>query len=91
VVREVGVHDDHEVAGCELQAVDVGGPETELASARLQVNVWGVDFGELIGNYFGSIGGVVVDDYELPVEVAAGRGELLVMCSGEGGESSGIM
>jgi hypothetical protein len=39
VVREVGVHDDDEVAGGELQAVDVGSAEAELAGAGLEDDV----------------------------------------------------
>lgn len=43
VVREVGVHDDHEGAGAEVEAVDVGCAEAELAGARLEdlgVSAW---------------------------------------------------
>jgi hypothetical protein len=34
-MREVGVHDDDEVAGRELQAVDVGRAEAEFAGSRV--------------------------------------------------------
>jgi hypothetical protein len=93
VVREVGVHDDDEVAGCELQAVDVRCAEAELAGARLEEDVWGVGFCELVGDDLGAVGGAVVDDYELPVEVAVWVGMGLVRCCGRGvgrrGERSG--
>ena len=36
MVREIRVHDDDEVARCELQAVDVGGAEAEFARARVE-------------------------------------------------------
>lgn len=70
VVGEVGVHDDNEVAGDELETVDIGCSETEFASAGLEENVGGVDLDELLGNFLGSIGGAVVDDDEFPIEVA---------------------
>jgi hypothetical protein len=70
-VGEVGVHDDDEVAGDELETVDVGCSKAELASAGLEDNVGGVDLDELLGNFLGSIGGAVVDNDEFPIEVAA--------------------
>lgn len=36
MVREIRVHDDDEVAGCELQAVDVGRSEAEFAAAGVE-------------------------------------------------------
>jgi hypothetical protein len=63
VVREVGVHDYYVVAGAELQTVDVGGSEAELACARVEVDMWGVDFGELLGDGLGAVGRGVVDYY----------------------------
>ena len=75
MVRKVGVHDDHEVAGAVFEAVYVGRAEAEFACARLQVDVFGgVEFLELAGDDLGAIRGSVVDDYEFPVEVAAGAG-----------------
>ena len=56
VVTEVGVHDDDEVARRELQAVDVGGAETQLAGAGADLDVRGVDFGELSGDFLGAVG-----------------------------------
>lgn len=41
MVREVGVHDDYEVSGRELEAMDVGGSESELARARLEQDLVG--------------------------------------------------
>jgi hypothetical protein len=70
VVGEVGVHYDYEGAGAELQAVDVGCAEAEFAGARVQVDAAWVGFCELVGYCLGSVGGAVVDDYELPVEVS---------------------
>jgi len=82
VVGEVGVHDDDEVAGGELQAVDVGGAEAELAGARLEEDAGGaVGALELFGDFLGAVGGAVVDDYELPVEVA--EGQMLGLCKAE--------
>jgi hypothetical protein len=69
-VAEVGVHDDDEVARRELQAVNVGCSEAELAGAGLEDDVWGVGFDELVCDFLGAVGGAVVDDDELPVEFA---------------------
>lgn len=71
MVGEIRVHDDDKVAGCKLQAVDVGGAEAEFASACADLNAfWGVGFLKLGGDFLGAIWGAVVDDYEFPVEVA---------------------
>jgi hypothetical protein len=74
VVAEVGVHDDDKVARRELQAVDVGGAEAELAGAGLEDDVRGVGLDELVGDLLGAVGGAVVDDDEFPVELA-GEGQ----------------
>lgn len=71
MVAEVGVHDDDEVAGDELQAVDVGRSETQLSSARLEDDVGGVGLDELVGDILGSVGRAVVDNDEFPIQVAA--------------------
>jgi hypothetical protein len=94
VVREVGVHDDDEVAGRELQAVDVRCAEAELAGARLEEDVGGVGFCELVGDDLGAVRRAVVDDYELPVELAVdGDGVSEVLWEGGreemGGERKG--
>lgn len=69
---EVRIHDDYEVASRELQSVDVGCSKTKLAGAGLQFDMRGtVGFDELFGDFLGSIGGAVVDDYDFPVELAA--------------------
>ena len=75
MVGEVGVHDDDIGAAGELEAVDVGGAEAELAGARLQDDAFGgVELLELFGYCEGAVGGAVVDDDEFPVEFAmAGR------------------
>lgn len=69
MVAEVGVHDDDEVSGRELQTVDVGGAEAELACACADLDVWGVDLLELRCDFLGAVGGAIVDDDEFPVEV----------------------
>lgn len=56
--------------------MDVGCSEAQLAWARAQVHVGGVGFCELVGDDLGSVGGAVVDDYELPVELS---GYMLVL------------
>ena len=73
MVAEVGVHDDDKSARGELQAVNVGGAEAELARARLEDDVRRVGLYELVGDFLRAVGGSVVDDDELPVELAAGR------------------
>lgn len=71
VVAEIGVHDDDEVPGRELQTVDVGSAETEFAGACAELDsAGGVGFLELEGDFLGSVGGAVVHDYEFPVEIA---------------------
>ena len=75
MVREVCVHDDHKVAGAEFEPMHVRGAEPEFARARLQVDaLGGVDFLELARDDLCTVGGGVVDDYELPVEIATGGG-----------------
>jgi hypothetical protein len=77
VVREVGVHDDNIVSCRELQAVDVGGSESQLACAGADLDLLGgVCFLELCGYFLGSVGRAIVDDYELPVKVA--KNDMLV-------------
>lgn len=71
VVAKVGVHDDDKVARRKLQAVDVGGAEAELAGARLEEDVRLVRLDQLVGDFLCSIGRSVVDNDELPVELAA--------------------
>lgn len=70
VVAKVGVHDDDVVALGKLQAVDVGGAEPELARARLEDDVGSVGLDELLGDVLGAVGRAVVDDDELPIDVA---------------------
>lgn len=75
VVAEVGIHDDDVVTFGELQAVDVGSAEAELAGARLEDNVGCVCFDKLLGDILGAVGGAVVDDDEFPVNVAGSTDE----------------
>lgn len=74
VVAEVGVHDNNVVTLGELQAVNVGGTEAELASAGLEDDMRRVGLDELLGDFLGAIGRAVVDDDEFPVNVA-GKGK----------------
>lgn len=70
VVAEVGVHDNDVVALGELEAVNVGGTESELACAGLQLHMGSVELDELGGDILGAVGRTVVDDYEFPVDVS---------------------
>lgn len=90
VVRKVGVHDDDEVAGHELEAVDVGGAETEFAGSGFEDDVRGVDFFELSGYVLSSVGGGIVDDYDFPVEFTKAMVNGLLV-RWEGGENSGVL
>ena len=73
MVREISVHDDHEVAGDELEPVDVAGAETELAGARAELDMVGAVGGdELAGDFLRAVGVGVVDYDELPVERTRG-------------------
>lgn len=75
MVREVGVHDDDEVARREFQAVDVGGAEAQFARARFQHDALGsVELLQLLGDLQGAVGRGVVDDDDFPVEVVLGEG-----------------
>ena len=76
VVGEVGVHDDDEGAGSELQAVDVGGAQAQLSGAGLEEDaVRGVEGLELSGDLLGAVWAGVVDDDDFPVQVAVGGEE----------------
>jgi hypothetical protein len=80
MVREIRVHDDDKVARCELQAMDVGGAETQFAGARADLDTCAaVGFLELGRDFLRAVGGTVVDDYEFPVEVT---GVVLVILEG---------
>lgn len=68
---EIGIHYDNVVTAAELQAVDIGCTKTELTCARFEQDMGGVCFCELVCNDLCSVGGAVVDDYKLPVEVSA--------------------
>lgn len=75
-MREVGVHDYDEVAGCVVQAVDVCGAETKLACSWLEDDIrwlwggWVVCFHELFGDFLCAVRGAVIDYYDFPVEVS---------------------
>ena len=75
MVAEVGVHDDDEVARDELEAVDVGGAQTELARAGLEDDAGTVGGDELLGDFLCAVGGAVVDDNQFPIEFT-----IRVMC-----------
>lgn len=71
MVREVGVHNDDEVARCELQAVDISGAEAELAAAGVQFHFGGaVGFDQLVGDFLRAVGGAVINDDDFVVEFA---------------------
>lgn len=71
MVREVGVHDNDKVSGCELHSMDVRGSKAELAGARFEDDVVGsVGFDELLGDFLGAVGGAVVDDDDFIVKFA---------------------
>ena len=71
MVREIRVHDDHEVSRGELEPVDVGGAEAEFPRAWLQDDAGGrVEFLQGLRDGEGAVGGGVVDDDEFPGEVA---------------------
>jgi hypothetical protein len=68
-MREIGVHDDDEVAGRELEAVDVGRAEAEFARSRVQFDVRGaVGFDQLLCDVLGAVWRAIVDDEDFPVE-----------------------
>ena len=68
MVREVGVHDDHKITGCIVQAMHVGGAETEFARPGFQDDVGRrVGFLELLGDSKGTVWRGVVDDYNFIV------------------------
>ena len=71
MVREIRVHDYDEVARYELEAVDVGCSQAQLAGARFENDVGVVGFGELVRYGLGAVWGAVVDDDEFPVEISA--------------------
>lgn len=85
VVTEVGVHDDDEVARDKLEAVDVGRAEAELARPRLEDDVGLVSLDELVRDYLRAVGRSIVDDDELPVEIAVSvENEKLARCRARG-------
>lgn len=68
-MREVGVHDDDIVSCDELKTMYVCRSKTKLAFPRLQDNVWGICFHELIGDDLCAVRAAIVDDYEFPVQL----------------------
>lgn len=74
MVREIGVHDDDEVAGRRFEAVNISGTEPELAGAGAEEDVFGVvELLELLGDFEGAVGGGIVDDDDFVVEVVFGE------------------
>lgn len=75
MVAEIRIHNDDKVARGELQPVDVGRAEPELARAGVEFNFRGAVGGdELLCDLLRAVGGAVVDDEELPVEVGGVEG-----------------
>lgn len=70
MVRKVGVHEDHEVAPAQLDAVLVGAAQAQLAGALEDLDL-GEDLLELQRHLVGAIRAAVLDDDDLKVEVAA--------------------
>jgi len=70
MMRQVGIHDYHEIPRAKVEAVDVCSSKTELASARFQNDlVLAVGSSQLPRDLLRAIRAVVVDDNHLPVEV----------------------
>jgi len=68
---EVCVHDYHKIPSTKLQAVDVGGSQTELSCPRLQYNpIAPIYSSELLGYFLRSIRTGVIDNDDLPIEIA---------------------
>ena len=71
VVRQVGVHQQDELAARRLEAKGVGGAEAELARARAEQDSVGAEGrGELPDDVCGAVRGGVVDDDDLEVDGA---------------------
>ncbi len=74
MVREIGVHDDDEVAGCRFEAVNISGAEAEFTGPRAQEDVFGVvQLLHLFGDFEGAVRGGIVDDDDFVVEVVFGE------------------
>ena len=73
MVAEIGIHDDYKVARHELQAMDIGGAQAELAGAGLEYDVRGISFHELVRHNLGAVRGAVVNDDDFPVKFAGCR------------------
>ena len=70
-MAEIRIHDDDKIPPCEFQAVDIGGPETQLARPRFENDaIGGVDGLELLGDVEGAVRGGIVNDDQFPVELA---------------------
>lgn len=70
MVREIGVHDDDEIAACRFEAVNISGAEAEFTGARAQEDVFGVvQLLQLLGDVEGAVRGGIVDDDGFVVEV----------------------
>lgn len=81
VVAEIGVHNDNEVAGAEFQAVDVSGSQAELACAGLEDDVFfAVELLELLRDFEGAVRGSVVNDNDLPIQLARQEYRLATNC-----------
>lgn len=84
VVREVGVHDDDEVARRELQAVHVRRPQPQLARPRLQLDPRRVRLLQLLRDLLRAVRRTVVDDDDFPIEVAAKFASVLALYASRG-------
>lgn len=69
VVVKVGVYDDDVVVFGVFEVMDVGGVEVEFVGVRVKLDVRGVGFDELGGDFLGFVWGVVVYNDKFLVEV----------------------
>lgn len=71
MVREICVHEHHELAGAELDAIDVCGAQPHFASSLVHCNlVLAVMFLKCQSHGVGAIRTAVFDDDHLEVQVA---------------------
>lgn len=70
MMGEIGIHNYNKISSRELQAVNVCGTETQLASSRSDLNVLRtVEFLQLCSYFLGSVGRAIIDNDKLPLEV----------------------
>lgn len=71
VVREISIHDDHKIASHEFQPMHVGGAESKFPGASAELDMFGAVRGDqLLRDFLRAVGGGIVDDNKLPVELS---------------------